>query len=344
MNPETLQAFYRLHQKHITPYGILSLDPPIFLVMPVLDHAEHFFMAYGRLFTALAGRPCYCLCNFGWEISDGTDDYLARLEARAGTEFPDVRLIYLCNEPGDVSRFRARGRRAILCNHNCLLDESLFTPIPGAIRTYDAVYDARLVAWKRHDLARKVERLALLYRVIPGDDPDFPVRLREEFRDAHFFNHERGAYRMLTPEETNRALNACRVGLCLSAAEGAMYASAQYLLAGLPVVTTPSRGGRDQFFDDAFVATVPEDPLAVRDAVLTLGARRMAPDAIREATLERIRAHRARLVDLVQEIYQEQGVARDFAVEWPQVFRHKLEQTDQSHDWTLARIRGAVDG
>lgn len=57
---------------------------------------------------------------------------------------------------------------------------------------------------------------------------------------AHWFNHEGSACEWLDSEELNRCLNQCRLGLCLSAVEGPMYASIEYLLAGLPVVSTES--------------------------------------------------------------------------------------------------------
>ena len=41
-----------------------------------------------------------------------------------------------------------------------------------------------------------------------------------------------------------------QVGLCLSKSEGAMFASIEYLLCGLPIVSTKSVGGRDIFFTD----------------------------------------------------------------------------------------------
>ena len=44
-----------------------------------------------------------------------------------------------------------------------------------------------------------------------------------------------------------------RCGLILSSEEGACFAATEYLLCGLPVVTTPSVGGREAFFDPDYV-------------------------------------------------------------------------------------------
>jgi glycosyltransferase involved in cell wall biosynthesis len=47
----------------------------------------------------------------------------------------------------------------------------------------------------------------------------------------------------------NQGLARAVVGLCLSTVEGSNYASMEYMLAGLPIVSTPSIGGREVYFD-----------------------------------------------------------------------------------------------
>ncbi|WP_092048398.1 glycosyltransferase [Planctomicrobium piriforme] len=53
----------------------------------------------------------------------------------------------------------------------------------------------------------------------------------------------------LTAEEVNLVHNQSRIGVILSEQEGGCGASTEYLLAGLPVVSTSSTGGRDLFYD-----------------------------------------------------------------------------------------------
>ena len=73
--------------------------------------------------------------------------------------------------------------------------------------------------------------------------------------------------------EVNRHLNRAGVGLCLSEREGAMFASTEYLLSGLPVVSTPSTGGRHVYYDEEYCWTVPPDPRSVAEAVAALKAK-----------------------------------------------------------------------
>ena len=81
----------------------------------------------------------------------------------------------------------------------------------------------------------------------------------------------------------------------------------EYLLAGLPVVSTPSRGGRDVFFDPDYCIICEPDPVAVRLAVEQLQARNLPREEIRNRTLEKIAPLRRRFVELVDELLVEMG-------------------------------------
>ena len=81
----------------------------------------------------------------------------------------------------------------------------------------------------------------------------------------------------------------------LSKAEGACYASAEYLLCGLPLVTTKSIGGRDVFYDDAYTLVVDDTPEAVREGVRQMIERDISPEFIRRETLKKLSPHRVLL-------------------------------------------------
>lgn len=54
----------------------------------------------------------------------------------------------------------------------------------------------------------------------------------------------------LSASQVCAALNRCEVGLALSELEGPCWASTEYLLCGLPVVTTPCSGGREVWYNE----------------------------------------------------------------------------------------------
>ncbi len=129
---------------------------------------------------------------------------------------------------------------------------------------------------------------------------------------------------MLASNEIAELVSQARVGLCLSAVEGAMYAATVYLLCGLPVVSTASLGGRDEWFDTRYVRVVSDEPAAIAAAVGELTKRRFDPHWIRQQTLTKMWRHRRRFVEVVQNIFDAELAGRDFAREWHERFANKI--------------------
>ena len=224
---------------------------------------------------------------------------------RARVRFPNMRFTILACTEREEELCRSRGIDTILCNHNCFLDERLIYPEPNVPKLYDAVYNARLDPVKRHALAIKTTRLALIsasYNV----SPDYAAKTLTAMRDLAYCNFRLGSKVLhhLNTEQVRRILVQSWCGLALSVDEGAMYASTEYLLAGLPVVTTRSRGGREQFFHPDYVTTVEDSPEAVAAAVLDFKQRKLDSIVIRNRTIALFREHRRRLVAHLSEIAQ----------------------------------------
>lgn len=348
---QRLRVHPRLPPKqYLTPeietayYSIISADPPIFYVAYWMDEQLRFNASFDLLFEYLKHKNAWFLYTWYWHIEDPERIAIARQYEEAHRQrYPGHTFIHLCNTEAQQNAFSAQGLRAVFCNHNSLVDERIFYPMPGIGKRFDAVYDARLKNYKRHELCDALDSLALIYAFDTHvDDPAQVDDLRHQLRHAHYFNHADGrydgAYRQMTAEDVARCLNQCRVGLCLSAVEGAMYASIQYLLCGLPVVSTPSLGGRDVFFDKENSLIVQPTPEAVRDGVQEMLDRNPDPACIRERTLARMRRHREVFIDVVQRIYSESGCPhRDFAREWPHLFFNKMLRF-QRHKDTIAQL------
>ena len=135
-----------------------------------------------------------------------------------------------------------------------------------------------------------------------------------------------GTLRYLNTEEVRRILVQSWCGLALSAQEGAMYASGEYLLAGLPVVTTRSRGGRDAFYHPDYVATVEDRPEAVAAAVLDFKERKLDPATVRNRTIALFREHRRRLIARLCEIVQRDLFALADGSMWLPQFTHQMRK------------------
>lgn len=301
--------------------AILSSNPPVFLV-PIggirpLWMVESFgsFLPERR---ALFFLPAY------WSLEYPAGVELIRKSAeRHHARFPNHNLVFLCNTAEEQRLLDAAGLEAIALNHNQLVSEKTFRPLDDAIAAYEAVYNAKIARWKRHHLAGAIDRLLYVAYRCPNDMSRSAGRAYIQRMLARSLNHQLantlvdGLPMPLSHEKVNQAYNQASVGLCLSPAEGAMYASIEYLLAGLPVVTTPSRGGRDVFFDADFCITVEPDPRAVRDAVVALRNRKIPRSTIRTRTLERIEAARLRSLILIDNLLARHGVRLKAAAIWP---------------------------
>jgi glycosyltransferase involved in cell wall biosynthesis len=177
--------------------------------------------------------------------------------------------------------------------------------------------------FKRHRLAAGIPRL-LLVGGIQGrsDRREYFDELRRELTHATFLHATTDEF--LPADAIARAVNQARVGLCLSEVEGGMFAATEYLLCGLPVVSTPSRGGRDEWFDAEVATVIDADAERVREAAEAWLARRPSAQRIRARTLDRMWAHRRRFFDLIDRIRTSEGHGGRFEDEWPGVFFNKL--------------------
>jgi len=321
------------------PFLMLSAKPPIMHVKDWVFRCDGHPLY--EIFDALRQRRAYFLISLSWTYEQRPEAAadLKRMTRAHVQSYPGHRLIFLC--PNETTRvlFERTGLEAVLCSPSSFCDERLYRPL-NIRKRHDAIYDARISVFKRHPLAAQIRSLALISKKTgEAYTENYAEETRRLLAHAHWCNDPyRPGFRVLTPIQVNKCLNRARVGLCLSAEEGAMKSSAQYLMAGLPVVSTPSIGGRDVFYDVAYAKIVEPEPAAVAAGVEEMIARNIPPDLIRGAVMERVWEHRRRLFELVQSIYRAEGIERDFAEDWPRVFRNYLLDPDTSHHQIIARM------
>jgi glycosyltransferase involved in cell wall biosynthesis len=248
----------------------------------------------------------------------GATDYLGRTASAYLSAHPLHHIAFACNTHEQTEAMRATGHQAFTANQNCFMNDDVFKPLSGVEPVYDAVYNARLSPEKRHELAGELKTLALIYFY---DSSVGPPAVFHAIRDryvtmlpnATFLNRVTSSgCDWMMGDAINRVLAQSRVGLCLSRSEGAMRVSIEYLLAGLPIVATPSAGGREYFFDDEYCAIVDPDPRKIREAADGLIARAIPRDYIRAKTLRRVEAERLRYIRIVQDMIDSAGGGEEF--------------------------------
>ena len=300
-------------------YHILSVDPLI-----ILDVWQH---GYFRELSAYLPKEknAYFICLNWWHLE--SDHNVKMTQAKyldQRRRYPRHHIFFLCNSMNQKELFDRYHLPSIYCNQNALLDEDRYRILPQVHKEFDAIYLAVAAPFKRHQLACEIESLALIMYFASFSKSSYVDEIKRTLPQAIWLIDPEPLKNYIPGQKIGEYLNLARTGLCLSAAEGAMYASAEYLLCGLPVVTTRSRGGRDVFFDDDYTMTVDDDPRAVRLGVQELIARRIPCDEIRARTLTKIQPHRQRFIRLVQDIYNRENVDRRFEKEWDQIFVNKM--------------------
>jgi len=303
-------------------YYPLSTRP---LVLYAKDWAfRHESQPIFRLLESLANEPTLLLLSPSWNMrSESQFDYLGNRANRVAAINSRARLVVLAPTESALQAMRDRNLPCVHVNQNALADERVFRPLES-VRRWDAVYDAKLSPFKRHELASGLTSLALItyrHRSALPSNRRYAKTVDHILGSAFRFNPP-GRSGFLATEQVNEALSQCRVGLCLSEVEGTMWASIQYLLAGLPVVTTPSEGGRTEFFHEDYVATVPPDPDAVADGVARMVDSGISAQEISRRTLALMEPHRKRLFNAVDEFLSENGEARVLEESWDSVRVH----------------------
>ncbi len=289
------EALRHLREQHCNHARVLSRDPAVVLLVWGRDDRH--------LHTLLRDRDLVILYLFFWDIESEIATIAEQVRERTRA-LPRHRIMMLCNEPSQAERFIAAGVEALFVNQNALVDETVFCPTNNrpAIR-WDAIYNAMLSPFKRIELAARVQRLCMITYKFPGSFlPDYMKTVKEAVPQAWWANDELASGGKLHGYQVADLVRQSVCGLCLSEVEGAMFASMEYLMCGVPVVSTPSRGGRSVFFDERTSLMCEANPEAIAEAVYHWSNLSIDPDFVRQITLSKVTEHRQRLSEFLRQV------------------------------------------
>jgi glycosyltransferase involved in cell wall biosynthesis len=302
------------------PCFVLSRSPAILLSYDF--SGLHFFIPFLK-----GNQRVWLFVQTGWTYHSAQRTADAKKAVAAAAKAGNVIITFLANSEDEYRVCQKHEIPALICSATSFIDERIFTIDPLQEKRYKAVYDARLRPFKRHELAALVDHLALItYREKGKESQDYNERAKKSLVNGVWLNDPFGPnYRhTLDPNVVAEYLNQAEVGLMLSAEEGGCYASLQYLLCGLPVVSTRSVGGRSAFYDPDYVAIVDDTPEAVAEGVERMRTLKVSPEEIRSRTLRKVQQHRGNLIRRCQEIYMETDHHEDFSKKFRRVFEHKF--------------------
>lgn len=322
MSDTTLASIkFLFDRESLCTAAMLSHQPPVFLV-PIGGARP--LRTVETISAYYSNTPALFFLLIYWSLEDQHRVNIVKANAELHrSRFPQHRLVFFCNTSEEQRLIDAAGLEAVVLNHNQLVSEDTFRPIPDAQLKYDAVYNAKIARFKRHYLAADIERMLYVTYRCPSDmsvsaGRAYVRRILARSPEHQFANSlVNDLPTLLTRDEVNKSYSEASVGLCLSPTEGAMYASIEYLFAGLPIVSTPNYGGRDAFFDDEFCLTVKPDCREIRDAVNALRDRKIPRQYVRNRTIERVKAARRASLSTVERLIEQYGA--DLPVEriWP---------------------------
>ena len=270
---------------HVLPCTVFCRDPLV-LVSYDTDFTKNVSL-FLDAFAKSRAKSVHVFLQLGWEHETPKTALPFAEKIKAALEqCARLKITVLANSPNEVKALSGLGLDCVLCHQNAFVDERRYPIVPRE-KKHDAVYVARITPFKRHALAKQVSSLHLI------GDPAY-LASEKEYSDDILHNQLKHATwtRHVDGKDIPAELAEARCGLCLSQAEGAMFASIEYLLCGIPVVSTKNIGGRDELFPDFASKTVQDTPEAVAEAVRDFAEHAPDPERIREATLEKMKPHR----------------------------------------------------
>jgi len=284
---QRLKRFYqKCCRKLFLPCTVFCRDP---LVLASYDtdftkNAPVFLAAFSKS----RAKKIHVFLQLGWEHETPKNaESFAQQIKDIQAQCDRLKITVLANSENEERILSCLGLNVVFCNQNAFVDESRY-PVLKRQKKFDAIYIARLSPFKRHPLAANIKSLRLIgFKSwwIPNEEKYSDEILSHQLKHAVWT-------RFVDAKNIPAEIAAAHCGLCLSAVEGAMFVSIEYLLCGVPVVNTRNIGGRDVLFPDFAVKTVPDTPEAVAEAVREFAEHAPEPEKIRAATLEKMKVHR----------------------------------------------------
>ena len=255
----------------------------------------------------------YFFVQLGWYFGDWLTEECSRAINALGLEKSKFRIMF--PDYSTKNLFEYYGFQGCLVNHNCFLDENKFKII-SVDKVYDAIYVARFSPFKRHMLASNVKNLALVAGDAWGPES-------KEIPPHVYLNDKQ-----LSSEEVNIKLSQSKVGLLLSEFEGACYSSSEYLLSGLPVVSTWSHGGRSIWYNDYNSITCDANPESVAESVYKLIREGRDRQKIRDMHIAQSKGMRLNFIAMHQQVLRECSDNGDASIYFQNNFIHKMLKSE----------------
>jgi hypothetical protein len=209
----------------------------------------------------------------------------------------------LCNDFRECKLFDKLHIRNILINNNIFVDYNKYKPNEVIkIKKYNAVFDNEFNVNSKYELCAFLDTIMFVDR---SKNPDM------NFIESDIVKKNNNEIIIIETEIKNnntdidylinQIYNLSGVGLSLSEYTLSPGRYIQYLLSGIPVVTTFNYGGLDYFSDGRYILHVESEPFAVSNAVQSLNNIKINAQEIRENIIEKINYERKKFISFIEE-------------------------------------------
>jgi glycosyltransferase involved in cell wall biosynthesis len=139
----------------------------------------------------------------------------------------------------------------------------------------------------------------------------------------HIYNNDR----RLNIEEVCKKINQSNCGLMLSALEGACFSSSEYLLCGIPVVSTRSSGGRDFWYNDYNSIICDDDEDSVAKGVEFFKNNPRDGERIRKDHILLAQKQREKFITILQSVFNKYKVQINSKDYFEKNYFHKMRNS-----------------
>lgn len=210
----------------------------------------------------------------------------------------------LANSIEEVDHFNSKVECDVLfCNNNAFTNENIFKINDDTVKIYDCVINNRFSHFKNVQFASLCTNSIHVGYYSKDKNYIFPnfgqyANFKNPTNDNKY-NFNKNDFRVLSSSVINDYINKSITGCIFSSVEGACRASSEYLLAGVPVISTKSKGGRDIWYDDYNSIICDPNPKSVYECLQVIKTKQIDPEIIRNKHLTIADEHKNTLVKYI---------------------------------------------
>jgi len=223
-----------------------------------------------------------------WLVNEASDMFEA-----LGMNKSQFKILF--NNEKEKDLFQKYGFNGKISNkYAWMADQTLYKPNNNIEKKYLAIFIGRFTESNRLDLLSEIEDLALI------ESNSYGLQTIEPPKNTYFSKDK------ISNEEIRLKINESKYAVTLSEIDMAEYSICNYLLCGIPIITTNNEGGRNFWLTDLNSITVKPDKEEIKKAIMSYSEPRI--NEIREDCIAKIKEQHSEFAAIIDEILRENNI------------------------------------